>query len=396
MGNSRPTAVIFGAGNVGRGFLGQLFTDSGYQVVFVDVDEPLLAALNARQGYRLRLVDNEVQQELWIAPVRALHASDREGVAAAVAEASLAATAAGVRALPAVAQTVAAGLARRLARPHADPLNLIVCENLKDAASFFRSLVAHELPADLRARLAQQVGFVDTVIGRMVPLLTPEQRAQDPAFIIAEPYKELPVDRLGFVGPVPGVVGLEACEHFSAYVARKLYIHNGGHAVLGYLGYLRGLTYGYEALEDAHVRPLLEATWCEAQRGVAATYRVSERWLAAHADDLRRRFANRALGDTVLRLARDPLRKLAPDDRLVGAARLAEQAGVTPCALSWAIAAACCFDSPEDPIAGRLQEQIATQGLAATLQAVSQIDPAEPLGQAVLADHAHLRAGEWP
>ncbi len=393
MHGSRPSAIIFGAGNVGRGFLGQLFTESGYQVVFVDVDRSLLDALNRRGGYPLHLVDNSGCQELWIAPVRALHPDDA-AVAAAVAEAAIAATAAGARALDSVARTLAAGLVQRLAGPGAQPLNIIVCENLKDAAQTFHDLVAREIPPHLQGALASQVGFVDTVIGRMVPLLTPDQRAADPAFIVAEPYKELPIDREGLVGPAPHVVGLEACDHFDAYVARKLYIHNLGHAVLAYLGHLHGLTFGYEALDDSAVRPLLEAAWREAQAGIAAAHQVPERWLQAHVDDLRRRFANRALGDTIVRLGRDPLRKLAPADRLVGAARLVEQANLAPEALAWAIAAGFCFDSPEDPIAMRLQESIARQGLPATLLAVSRIDPVEPLGQAVLACHGRLRAGK--
>jgi mannitol-1-phosphate 5-dehydrogenase len=394
--SQRPSALVFGAGNVGRGFLGQLFTESGYRLVLVDVDGPLIEALNARRGYRLRLVDNERAEELWISPVCALHAGDGESVAAAVAQAALMATSVGVHALPAVAPTVAAGLSRRLADPQAGPLNVIVCENLKDAADHFRSLVAAGLPEPLRAGLVERVGFVDAVIGRMVPLLTPEQRAADPSLIVAEPYKELPVDRRGFVGPVPRIVGLEACDHFGAYVARKLYMHNGGHAVLAYLGYLRGHVYGYQALEDPAVRPLLETAWAEAQAGIAAAYPVAPQWLAGHAADLRRRFANRALGDTIMRLARDPLRKLAPGDRLLGAARLAEQAGTMPRALAWAIAAGFCFDSAEDPVAGHLQEQIAHQGLPATLQAVSGVAPEEPLSQAVRSCYARLRKGEWP
>lgn len=385
-----PLAVIFGAGNVGRGFLGQLFSESGYDITFVDIDAPLLRALNERRGYRLRLVDNDGEQSLWVAPVSGLHASDSEGVARAVASASLLATAAGVRALPALAHAIAAGLARRLAGD-APPLNIIVCENMKDAAGHLRGLVRAQLPPALHAALEQRVGFVDTVIGRMVPLLTPEQRAEDPSTIVAEPYKELPVDRQGLVGEIPQVAGLQACDQFGAYVARKLYIHNAGHAVLGYQGHLRGLTYGYEGLDDPEVRPLLEAAWQEAQAGIVAAYQVEPRWLQAHADDLRRRFANRALGDTVVRLARDPLRKLAAADRLVGAARLAERAGREPRALSQAIAAGYCFDSPEDPIAGRLQAQIAAEGLPATLRAVSQIDPEEPLGQMVVACYARLR-----
>ncbi len=333
------SAIVFGAGNVGRGFLGQLFSESGYRVVFVDVDEPLIAALNTRRGYTIRLVDNDLAKEATISPVQALHATETEAVAQSLIEADLAATAVGVRALPHVAPLVAAGVARRAEGGAQVPLNVIVCENLKNAAAAFRSMVDEYLSAACRDYAQTHAGFVDTVIGRMAPPLTPEMRAQDPSLVVVEPYKELPVDRRGFAGPIPGIVGLEPCDNFGAYTARKLYVHNCGHAMLGYLGYLRGHTFGYRALEDAVVRSLFERALAESTSGIVAAHGVEAAWLQAHAADLTRRFANRALGDTIFRLARDPLRKLGPTDRLVGAARLAEKARVTPEALSVGIAA---------------------------------------------------------
>ncbi|MDH7484745.1 MAG: mannitol-1-phosphate 5-dehydrogenase [Anaerolineae bacterium] len=392
-------AVIFGAGNVGRGFLGQLFSESGYQVTFVDVDEPLIDALNARRAYTIRLVDNDRAEEVTISPVRALHAGDTAAVAQALAEAEIAATAVGARALPQIAPLVAAGITRRFAgsepgtfEPETrNPLNIIVCENLKDAAATFRRMVSEHLPATHRDAWLRRVGFVDTVIARMVPPPTPEMRARDPSFIVVEPYKVLPVDRSGFVGPIPAIVGLEPMDNFAAYTASKLYIHNCGHALLGYLGYQRGHTYAYEALDDPAIRPLLEAALAESRAGIVAVHGVDAVWLEAHAADIVRRFANRALGDTVFRLARDPLRKLAPEDRLVGAARLAERAGVTPQALSWGIAAGYCFDDPADPLAVALQQRIAAQGFDAVLAEVSGIAPDEPLAALVRERHRQLR-----
>jgi mannitol-1-phosphate 5-dehydrogenase len=240
-------------------------------------------------------------------------------------------------------------------------------------------MVSEHLPTASRAYLQANVGFVDTVIGRMVPPLTPEMQAQDRSLIVVEPYKELPVDRRGFVGPIPEIVGLEPCDNFAAYTARKLYIHNCGHAMLGYLGYLRGHAFGYQALEDATIRPLFERALAESKSGVVVAHGVEATWLEAHIADLTRRFANRALGDTVFRLARDPLRKLGPQDRLVGAARLAEKAGVTPEALSWGIAAGYCFDDANDPMAVALQRRIATEGLDTVLADVSGIETDEPL-----------------
>ncbi len=383
------SAIIFGAGNVGRGFLGQLFSETGYEVVFVDVDEPLMLGLAQRGRYTIRLVDNDWLEEVTVTPVRALLAGDADAVAEAVAAAGIAATAVGVRALPFVAPLVAAGIARRAAAGVAAPLNIIICENLKDAAATFRSMVEQHLPDELRPYLRSHIGFVDTVIGRMVPPLTPELRAADPTLIVVEPYKQLPVDRAGLIGPTPQIVGLEACDNFSAYTARKLYIHNCGHAVLAYLGHLAGHEYGHEALADPAIRPWFDAALAESQAGIVAAHGVDPAWLNAHIADLTRRFANQALGDTVLRLGRDPLRKLGPTDRLVGAARLAEQTGGSPGALTKAIAAAYRFDDARDPLAVALQERLAVEGFDAVLSEVSGIQPNQPLAGLI---RAHYRA----
>jgi mannitol-1-phosphate 5-dehydrogenase len=373
------SAIIFGAGNVGRGFLGQLFSESGYEVIFVDVDEELVCALAQHKQYTIRLVDNDWLEEVTVTPVHALLADDAGAAAQAVASADIAATAVGVRALPFIAPLVAAGIVQRAASGVEAPLNIIICENLKDAANAFRSMVQEHLPAALVPYLHAHIGFVDTVIGRMVPPPTPELRAEDPTLIVVEPYKELPVDRVGLVGPTPQVVGLEVCDNFPAYTARKLYIHNCGHAVLAYLGHLAGHEYGYQALTDPTIRPWFDAALAESKAGIVAVHGVAPAWLDAHIADLTYRFANRALGDTILRLGRDPLRKLGPTDRLVGAARLAERASVLPNALSRAIVAAYRFDDPRDPLAVALQERLAAEGFDAVLAAVSGIQPDEPL-----------------
>ena len=142
------TAVIFGAGSVGRGFLGQLFCESGYQVVFVDVDDPLVEALNTTGAYTLRLAGIESTQDLTIEPVRAVDGRDTEAVAAEVARSSLMATAVGARALRAIAKPIASGIVQRSEQPGAPPLNVIICENLHDAPELLSGYVREFLPAD--------------------------------------------------------------------------------------------------------------------------------------------------------------------------------------------------------------------------------------------------------
>src|SRR5450759_1929549 len=246
-------AVIFGAGSVGRGFLGQLFCESGYRVTFVDLDRPLLEALDRRGEYKLRLVTNDSCEELTVGPVGAVHAGDLARVAEAVGRAEIGATAVGANVLKHIAPAVAAGVRRRAELGNTRPLNLIVCENLKGAAAIFRVLVRDALAAEERAFLGEHVGFVDTVIARMVPAPTPERRAQDPSLIVVEPYKELPVDAAGFIGEPPQIAGMRPYSRFSFFTERKLYVHNAGHALLAYLGYLGGYEYGYQALADEDI-----------------------------------------------------------------------------------------------------------------------------------------------
>ncbi len=381
-------AIIFGAGNIGRGFMGQLFSESGYEVTFVDVDRPLLDALNSRGRYTIRLVTNERTEEVTVGPVRGLHSADLDAVAEAVSRADLGATAVGAGILKHIAPAVAQGIARRAQAGNSAPFNLILCENLHGAAAIFRDMVAAHLPPELHPFLAEHIGFVDTVIARMVPPLTPELRAQDPSLILVEPYQELPVDRDGFVGEPPAVVGMIPFSPFAFFTDRKLYIHNAGHAVLGYLGYLAGYEYGYQALADDEIYFQARGAMEESALALTRKYRPAPGALLANIDDLLHRFGNRALGDTILRLGRDPVRKLAPGDRLVGAARNAVAQGVVPVHLVTGIAAALQFDHPDDPIATALQTRLRAEGLAAVLADVCGITQGEALFDTIVSRYS--------
>jgi mannitol-1-phosphate 5-dehydrogenase len=387
---SEQTAVIFGAGSVGRGFLGQLFSETGYHVVFVDVDDPLVEALNTRGSYTLRLAGIDGTEDLSIGPVRAVDGRDTQAVALEVSRSSLMATAVGARALRAIARPIAEGLVQRSEQPDAAPLNIIICENLHDAPELLGGHVREFLPAD-RKSLVEQVGFVPAVIARMSPVPTPEQRASDPSLIVAEPYKVLPVDRESFVGLIPSVVGMEAVTPFVAYTERKLYIHNAAHAILGYLGYQRRHTYGYEALEDAWIRARLDRALSESGRALIAEHGFDGDAMGAHIQDLLARFANRALADPVDRLARDPVRKLSPSDRLVGAARLAEKHGVEPMGLAWGVAGALAYDNSEDEHAVRLQGRITDQGLDRVMEELCGLEEHETLAALVRERYDALR-----
>ncbi len=371
------TAVHFGAGNIGRGFLGQLYWQSGWETVFVDVVDEVVSALNERRAYTLQIVDEQCRA-LTIDHVRALHGRDVEAVAEAIAACDLASTAVGVRALPHIVPSLAAGLARRAERS-AEPLNVVVCENLLDAARTLREAVLNAAPPHARAFIAERVGFVSTVVSRMVPVVPEHVRARDPLYVAVEAYCTLPVDAAAFVGGPPPIQGFLPVANIAAHEERKLFCHNCGHALCAYVGYQKGLAYIAEAVVEPAVRQIVTGGLAETGRALIAKHGFDPAEHARHVDDLLRRFANRSLGDTVARVARDPIRKLGRHDRLIGAALLCLDNGVPPLHIIEGVRAALAYDEATDPEAARLQEMLRSRGLEAVLQQVCGLRPGEPL-----------------
>ncbi len=230
------TLIQFGAGNIGRSFIGQLFARNGYEVVFVDISTPLVEALNERREYRIVIKRNGApDEELAVQGVHAIDGRDTASAAEAVATADYVATSVGLGALPDIIPTLAQGVALRAGRFPDRPLDIIIAENIRDGARYFREALKSRLPQGFP--LDEHVGFVETSIGKMVPLMRAEDLAGDPLLIFAEAYDELIVDRYGFKGPLPRIPTLNAVGDIRAYVDRKLFIHNLGHAAAAYFGY---------------------------------------------------------------------------------------------------------------------------------------------------------------
>ncbi|MEA4887974.1 MAG: mannitol dehydrogenase [Clostridiaceae bacterium] len=360
-------AIMFGAGAIGRGFIGQTFSQSGYHVTFVDIFPSVIDALNEQGRYPVQIVSEQQVETVWVGPVSGLLSGDTDAVADAIADADLMATAVGVNALKAVAPTLAAGFSRRWQNGNLRPLDVIVCENKLDADKYLRELVRPHLPAAEQPKLDELIGFVEASIGRMVPVMPDALKKEQPLLIQVEPYHDLPVDAAGFRGPVPDLIALKPFAPFDFFIKRKLFVHNLGHAVTAYLGWLKHCSTIAEAVQDPEIRLLARRAMMESAVALSRYYQVPLEELTAHVDDLLGRFANRRLGDTVARVGRDPMRKLSIDDRLAGALRFSLQQGVEPQATALGLAAGLLFDSADDPAAVTMQEMIAKDGADAFL-----------------------------
>ena len=384
MANATKTFVQFGAGNIGRSFIGRLFAEAGYRVVFIDVDSRLVSLLNERRSYPVVVKQNDRPDQVrLIGGVSAIDGRDREAVIDVLTQADGMATSVGQRGLQAVLPLLAAALELRAAN-NAPPLDLIIAENLRSGAAWFRQNLGPLLPEgfDLDSRL----GLVETSIGKMVPIMPQDALNEDPLQLFAEPYDTLIVDRLGFRREVPALAGLKPVNNITAWVDRKLFLHNMSHAALAYLGYQANpaLIYCWQAMELPAVVDAVRAALLQSAAALNRAYPddLSQEELAAHADDLLNRYRNHALGDTLHRVGRDLGRKLAREDRLIGACLLAAKHGLPFDSLVPPIRAALKFAAPDEQ--GRVGE--ADQRI---LQAVAERGP-----RAVLCEIAGLDAGQ--
>ncbi|MCS6830462.1 MAG: mannitol-1-phosphate 5-dehydrogenase [Armatimonadota bacterium] len=381
-------AVQFGAGNIGRGFIAQLFHESGYEVVFVEAVPALVDEINRRRRYTIHIVGDGAQ-DVEITHIRAVHSERIEQVAQEVARAEVACTAVGVNVLKQVAPLLARGIALRSQNSSAPPLNILICENQLDADQILRNAVLEHLLPELHTYVDQHIGFVLCVVSRMVPQMTPEEKQADPLAIKVEAYKRLPVDAKAIKGSLPPIVGVEPVENFIGHVERKLFVHNAAHAILGYLGWLKGYTYVHEAMADEWIRSVLDECMREVSEAMVRKHAFTREEMHEHLADLYRRFENAALGDTIERVTRDPERKLRPNDRLVGAARLLLQNGLEPKGFCTPIAAALLYDNPADVSAVALQRRIEQEGVGTVLEELTGITADMPMHQCIM--NAYLR-----
>ena len=320
--------VIFGAGKIGRSFLGQLFGCGGYQVVFVDVDTALVEKLNQRGSYPV-IIKGDKEEEILVPNVSAILAFEVEKVKEAVATAGILSVNVGKNALVKVLPTIAGGLKIRYDQHPDSPLDIILAENMRDAAKFVKEQLQPNLPENYP--IDRLVGLVETSIGKMVPIMPLSEMEKDPLMVFAEPYNSLILDQKGFKSSIPEVKGLSPKANIKAWVDRKAFIHNLGHATAAYYGYFlhSGMIYMYEVLDDPEVLQFTRSVMLQSAELLLKRYPDDFTWndLIQHVDDLIRRFRNKALKDTVYRVGQDLTRKLGEGDRFMGAIRMAIEMG---------------------------------------------------------------------
>ena len=365
--------VQYGAGNIGRGFIGQIFSQAGYLVKFIDVNMDLVNALNNENRYPVNIVSKNGSDEIWVENVCGINGMDIDAVAKAVAECDLMATAVGVNILPRIVPALVAGFRKRIETGNQNPLNIIICENLIDADKLLRKLITEQLTYAEKVVFDEKVGLVEASIGRMVPVMTEEQRQGNILRVCVESYCELPVDKAAFKGEIPNVEHLYPFSPFEFYIKRKLYVHNMGHALTAYLGALINCEYIYEAIKNPYIKIIVSRAMNESASALSKRFSIPLYDVEEHISDLLIRFGNHALGDTVERVGRDTQRKLSSNDRFAGAIKQCEEMGISPVYISIGIAAGLLFKCPNDPGTESVNNDMREKGADFVLENICDI-----------------------
>lgn len=362
--------VHFGAGNIGRGFIGATLADNGFEIEFVDVNATVIDALNERHEYPVEYAAPG-KKRITVRNVSGINnAKEPEKVVQAIAQADLVTTAIGPKVLPLIAPLIAQGLKARQDAGNQQPLDVAACENMIGAGDVLKKEVYSHLDGDTVAFVDQYVGFPNAAVDRIVP----EQHHDDPLLVAVEPFKEWVIDKSMLKNPAIHLTGVEYADDLEPYIERKLFSVNTGHATVAYNGKFMGYTTIGEAVKDPQILTLLRSALGETRALLA------DKWpnftmadLEAYHEKIVSRFENPYISDAIARVGRTPIRKLGYNERFIRPIRECRERGLAYDTLLKTAGRIFTFDEPNDQESVRLMKMVADQPLEKVVAEVTGI-----------------------
>lgn len=360
-------AIQFGAGNIGRGFIGSLLYKAGYHVVFADVNTEIINKINSDKKYTIHVMDTICSEEE-ISNISGVISTSDE-IYKEIVEAEIITTAVGPVVLPRIAPTIAKGIALRKEKGIKTYLNIIACENAIKASSQLEEEVKKYLNEEEIEYLKEFVGFPNCSVDRIVPPVKSENILD----VVVENYYEWNVEKSAFKGEIPKIEGMNLVDNLMAYIERKLFTLNTGHAITAYFGYLKGYETIEESIKDEVIYGFVKNAMIESGKGLIAKYNFDEEAHYKYIDKIIDRFKNPYLKDDVARVGREPLRKLNENDRLIKPLITARGFNINTDNLLLGVGAALHYDNKEDSQSVQLQSLINEKGIKASLAEISKI-----------------------
>ena len=386
--------TIIGAGKIARGFIGHLLFLSDIPFVFIEKARQLVDLINERQQYTVNILGNP-EASCLVKNARAVWLDDLESAATAIAGANAVFTAVGGKNLNDIVPLLAEGIRRKAAC--GGKMNVVTCENWKQPAHQLeegvRQLLADE--QDVLAYMNENIGFTEAVIMRSAIESPAELLKKDPLIVNVQNFWELPVDASRLKGDLPEIRGLKLITEYTGFLERKFYTYNAANGTTSYLGALLGYEKIADAAHDERILKILDGVYQETARALSAKHHFPLDEQLAFTLTSRKKLQDYTIVDYIERNARDPIRKLGPDDRLVGSARLVQEYGIRPDNLCIAIAAAIYYRSEGDEFARELVRIRTEEGVDAVLEKVCKLDPKGELAMLIKEKICLLKEWGW-
>ncbi|SCB75051.1 mannitol-1-phosphate 5-dehydrogenase [Gilliamella bombicola] len=363
-------ALHFGAGNIGRGFIGKLLSDAGIQVTFADVNQQIIDAIATRHQYPVNVVGEQSTTEI-VKNVDGINSTSNE-VIDYIAKVDLVTTAVGPQVLARIAPSIAQGIVERHKQGNTKPLNIIACENMVRGTSQFKQEIFNALPQQLHHWVNNHIGFVDSAVDRIVPPAT--SKTGDILEVTVETFSEWIVDETQFVGIIPTIKGMQPVDNLMAFVERKLFTLNTGHAITAYLGFYHGIGTIRDAILNEKIRLIVRGAMEESGLVLIKRYNFDEQKHMAYIEKILNRFENPYLHDDTSRVGRQPMRKLGAGDRLIKPLLGTFEYQVKNTNLLIGIAAALNYRNSDDEQAVELAKLITEKGVKHAFCQIAGID----------------------
>lgn len=381
-------AVLIGAGQFGRGVIGMLLSQSGYHVVFADVNDSVIRDINERQEYSVRRIDKS-DSTVTVKNISAISSLSPQLIDEA-ASCDVLCTCTGLTALPKIAPVIAQSIVRRMEEGFDGFLNVLACENALGGSTILKNLVLTHLDAATQAYLGDHIGFPDCAIDGIIP---PVKNAL-PADVTAEEYFEWDSLKSGFRGPLPEIQGLRIVDDLSPYLERKIFTLNGPNAVTGCFGWRKGYSTVQASLADPEIYAVVWQMMEEAGAMLSVRHGFTAEEMLQYRTFIMNRFQNEHIIDSCERVSREPIRKLAPNDRIVAAMNYAHSFGQATPAYYKGIAEVLHYNNPNDAQSVELQQLIRTLGLSATLEKLTGIPAVSEAAARIAAEYDNIEKQE--
>ena len=362
-------ATHFGAGNIGRGFIGEILAKNGFSIEFVDINETIINALMSRKGYTIELAE-ESKQQIQVANVTGINnQKNPEAVVESVATSQIVTTAIGPNILPFNAELIAKGIQKRKASQVTEKLDVIACENMIGGSQFLFEKVKAYLTQEDLDYVKQYVGFPNAAVDRIVPI----QHHEDPLFVSVEPFSEWVVDKTQMKNPELVLSDVEYVDDLEPYIERKLFSVNTGHASVAYTGASLGYQTIDEAIADEKVLTTLENVLKETGSLLIAKWQFDPQVHQAYAQKIVARFKNPYISDAITRVARTPIRKLGYDERFIRPIRELHDRNLSYQQLLTVVGLIFNYRDEKDEQSVELQKMLQNESLEAVVRKVTQL-----------------------